>query len=690
MNVKSLLCAAAMLSVCSVAQAFPDYTLYPEEGTLNDAQYFSSVVLKFNGGNLQVADGAEATLMCNETGEDVYSTDFDLYMGDVVINFDESEILDNGKWIFTIPAASFSVDGEDNPEIIAVYTLDDPNLGLGDFPQIELLSADPADGTKWPVWGGSYFDRVKLKTTDDDAVNYIEWFLYDVTNGEEPGVAEYMVQGNDNRYDFNRYKHHDDIWTDGLYIAVASNEKLIEGHKYRLDLRFCGRGYNDEKNEYPTPQQLDASTELETSLYYYGLTPGPEYSPYVYESVIPDPASGYVISSLEWAHFLVTYSGPVMPVAFNYALAVGVANAGTWAVADGAEVDADGYANAWEFKFNDSVVEGATGGISVSIQTQDKDGLDVRGNQGMVFDDVLYQMDWECNLGAPALLSVEPTDGSEVESLSSITISNERDLEMAIYYGVTRVAQISDRSRAVVRELGEPKISEDGKQATWTFDPITDSGAYSLYISDKYFVLGQEFDSYYTNAVTFTYVVESGTTPGGVYDLMPVEINPEDNSELKSFSTLILTFDNVVFCPYEDPKIQLYKDGEEAPIQEVAYDWDESVIQTDDMFAPTVYTINFTEVKEDGSYKIVIPQGFFYDATFDETGGDSGHASPEIILYYTIGANSGVDAIIGGDKIINVYDLNGVQILNNADVEAAKELKDGVYIINGKKVVIRR
>ncbi len=834
MNVKSLLCAAAMLGVCGISQAsIPDYTIYPAEGTLDSNQYFSVFNLTFSGVNeVEIVDNMGATLM-DADGYDVICTNMFVDQsnpGSLGISFNEGEITTNGLWTFTLSAGAITVNGEANPAIVAQYTLDDPNLGLGEFPQIQLVSIDPAADSKWPVWGGSYFDKVKIETSDDDAVNYIEWFLYDVTNGEDPGVAEYLLQGNDNRYDFNRYHHHDDIWSDGLYISVASNEKLIEGHKYRLDLRFCGIGYNDETNQYPTPQQLEASTELETSVYYYGLTPAPEYSPYEYETVLPDPNSGYVISSMEWAHFLITYSGPVKPVSFDYSLGsgAGIAPAGEWKVADGTELDVDGYANAWEFFFDETVVKEAIGVISVSVQTIDKDGLYVKGNMGTTFDNYRYYMDWECNLGAPALISVEPTDGSEVEVLSSITVANELGLEMAIYDGNSDKPQISDRGRGVVRELDAPKISSDGTQVTWTFEPLTDEGIYTLIIPDKYFVLGEQFMSYLSNAITFTYTVTGGTTPGEVtYDILPGYIEPEDDSELTSFSMLHLVFDDITFTPMNGaPAVKLYNvtGEEEVLMQEINPNDDPEKFIYNDFWEPTVYDIMFDEVTEPGSYKVVLPQGLFCNAAYDESEGTEGNANPEIVLnyvikeaglsnvvydimpieispeadseiaeistvtltfeevvfpaqvlsgfsvsfvpaelyqlndteevllqsvdpldnpasdwlnptiydfnfdtvtekgqykvvvaegtfgtetyqdseftegranpeivlYYTVGNGSGVDAIVGGAETINVYDMNGVQILNNANVEAAKTLDSGLYIINGKKVVIRR
>ena len=52
----------------------------------------------------------------------------------------------------------------------------------------------------------------------------------------------------------------------------------------------------------------------------------------------------------------------------------------------------------------------------------------------------------------------------------------------------------------------------------------------------------------------------------------------------------------------------------------------------------------------------------------------------------TVGVNSVLTEI--GTKV-TVYNLNGVRVLYNADRDALKALRKGIYVVNGKKVVIK-
>lgn len=53
------------------------------------------------------------------------------------------------------------------------------------------------------------------------------------------------------------------------------------------------------------------------------------------------------------------------------------------------------------------------------------------------------------------------------------------------------------------------------------------------------------------------------------------------------------------------------------------------------------------------------------------------------------GTDSGVEGINAENGLYNVYNYQGIRVLNNADKDAVNALPAGFYIVNGKKVVIR-
>lgn len=58
-------------------------------------------------------------------------------------------------------------------------------------------------------------------------------------------------------------------------------------------------------------------------------------------------------------------------------------------------------------------------------------------------------------------------------------------------------------------------------------------------------------------------------------------------------------------------------------------------------------------------------------------------------IVYDINITSGVEAVFGADVVADVYSVNGIMVARNADIETVKALPAGIYVINGKKVIVR-
>lgn len=694
MSLKSLLTTVVIAGAATSAFAFPELKLYPAPGTVTDVQYFASVNISTANEDeaVSVVDDATAKpyLESVETGDVVNCTEFfyfELAQANL-LKFEIADITENGEWELVFPAGCLK-DGEGNlnEKLTYTYNLDDPNLGAGNFPQITLVSSNPANNALLPTWGGS-LDKVTFVTSDDSAVNYIDWYLYDITNGASESEREWMTQGSENRFDPNRGDG-EDQWADGLFISVAGNAKLIEGRTYRLTLRFCGIGYDPVTGNYPTDVQIAKSTELETYLDFRGQTKGTEYSPYIVENVSPDPEV-YEFDNLDMRTFSIVYSGPVKPESFTYPIGMGAGTSPAGEIAAGSDLDADGCATVWDFTFDESVLKSALGEIMVTIKAKDKDGLYVKGNAGYSTDDFNYNIMWKANAGADQLTSVEPENEAVVKELSSITISNEKNKTMFLSYNAAEKPAIVSRNGTTV--LDDPTFSDDEKTATFTFETITEPGNYTLIIPKYYFNIGTEFEGTSCNRTTFTYTIEGNEEPGdeAKQDLVPASSSVENNANITTtLDKIVLTFANMTLISF-DPIVpgSLLRKADASD----EYTLVEEIEPVDnDFFNPTEYTYTFsTPLSEAGTYRFFVPAGTFFDEAYDESGKTSGHFSPELVYNFTIaGTLSGVESILTENGVANVYDIAGRMVLENADAAQIKALNAGVYIINGKKYVVK-
>lgn len=91
-----------------------------------------------------------------------------------------------------------------------------------------------------------------------------------------------------------------------------------------------------------------------------------------------------------------------------------------------------------------------------------------------------------------------------------------------------------------------------------------------------------------------------------------------------------------------------------------------------------------------GDYTLVLPEGIFFIYSSADY---SAYANPGAEYKFTWDgeAFSSVKNIVDSnfDGVYRVYNLQGINVLNTTDVNVLKTLKGGVYIVNGKKIVIR-
>lgn len=687
---KSLLTACAALAAYAGAMAAPQLTVsYPVPGnTLDSKELFASFNLDAGGAEYTVAADAKATLESLETGDVINCTSFTDFMGmAILVKFDTDEIIDNGDYEFTVYPGAVTVDGVPNEKLVANYTLSDATLGAGvEYPQIKLLSSNPADGAGVAAIGQNSLNRVTFVTDNDDAVNYIGWSLWDVTVAENP---EWIYQGSENRIDVNRHGGDDsDQFVNGLYISIGGpDQQLIKGHKYELRLTFCGIGYDPVTNQYPNSITIEQSKELETAIYFEGLTPPTEYSPYEYVNVSPDPDT-YVINTPEQARFTITYSGPVMPQSFQLNQSTGMmVNAGTFTALG--DVDAEGYASMWEFVVDPELAKTLVA-PHISVTTKDKDGLYVKGNGGFVFDDYIYSIFYDSMIGITNLTSVAPEDNAVVESLSEIIVSNEDNLIMNFGWTASEDARIVDMFGTEVRVLGMPEeVPGNDRQMKWTFEPITASGSYAVIIPQYYFAMGEEFDGMSSKQTTFRYVVENSLAGDVVYNIVPASVNPADGSTLQEISSVEMKFSEMTLYPMEkgSPVATLWKVDENGDETQVA---ESGNAIEDDWLNPTSYVFTFaTPVKEEGTYRLKVARASFCDETYDMEMGTAGRANDELVYTYIISTGLGIDAVGENAAHAAVYSVDGRIVMKNAAASDIKTLPAGIYIVDGKKVVVK-
>lgn len=87
-------------------------------------------------------------------------------------------------------------------------------------------------------------------------------------------------------------------------------------------------------------------------------------------------------------------------------------------------------------------------------------------------------------------------------------------------------------------------------------------------------------------------------------------------------------------------------------------------------------------VMEKGNYTLVVPQGYFVC--------DGDYESLEEQITYSVDGSLGIAGTVVEAADITVYTSTGVCVLKNAAPAALDALAPGIYIVNGKKLVVRK
>lgn len=194
-------------------------------------------------------------------------------------------------------------------------------------------------------------------------------------------------------------------------------------------------------------------------------------------------------------------------------------------------------------------------------------------------------------------------------------------------------------------------------------EKYTEPGTYVITFPEGYFNLGSNGEA--SPEFQLNYVIKGEET-------LNITVNPAegDVTELESIDIIFNDYSSAVGGMGH---AYLSIDGGDAiqlPDAEFGVEYNEMVQRL-----PQKYT-------EAGTYVITFPEGYFNLS-------DNGIPSPEFKLTYTI-RTSGIGMIMADkDGMFRVFSVAGVEVMTTADKTQLKNLPAGLYIINGKKMMLK-
>lgn len=275
--------------------------------------------------------------------------------------------------------------------------------------------------------------------------------------------------------------------------------------------------------------------------------------------------------------------------------------------------------------------------------------------------------------------TVSPASESTVEMLDKITFSYSTGI--SLNWGGDPTAKIVIRDREGYFTYGEFTMNDikydlsDNKNMWIELEtPITDAGNYVVDVPSGFFVLGEQFESSLNKHTLVYYEIKAASKD------FKLEVNPAGGNVTEIPAIIEFTATELSALAYNADMVPTLKDANgNTYTVSFAYPEDWSKWNSVDV------VLADGAITADGTYTLTIPAGALYNDS------DGNYSNLEdIVIVYVIGNGSGIDSIVAnaGGKV-DVYTVNGVNVLRNADAAAVKALKKGLYIINGKKVMLK-
>lgn len=305
--------------------------------------------------------------------------------------------------------------------------------------------------------------------------------------------------------------------------------------------------------------------------------------------------------------------------------------------------------------------------------------------------------------GKVELLGIDPADGVEVRSIEEfkVTLPNvDETRETMLYPNAALVKDITITDKEgnaadVTVEPGEGGEDMDGNMTmSFTLTPaLTEAGEYTITLPANLFEQAAWDDTAadgdgafvaVTNGFkTAEFTAEWTVNPEAPTAFTNYTLDPEDGSTVQACSSVTLTFNDIaVPAPMLLGEGQITLTGGDTVLLGVIEEVEDTEVLT--------YTITFVtninaEVEKitDGTWTLEIPEGFFN--LNNEAVNDA------ITSTFTVDGNSGIAGIVADPNgNYTVVGIDGRVILRSSNAAALKTLDKGIYIINGRKVAVKK
>ncbi len=530
----------------------------------------------------------------------------------------------------------------------------------------------------------------------------IEWAGADIPVLKSGAILKFAINQDTEHVGYMNYTITDLNPNEGDDAMIATTASILyneetgewESEIYGLNntKTYLGHTYVVNVNAYETRADFDRYHNDPVGTASFTFNGSSE--PYVYSDVNLASISpeDFNITSANDFRIVAKFDGLVKVIEGVTCIAGGAASDDAPFTLTPTDPDEEGYSDEWTLTLEDYLLAQQTSQqITVNIAAEDQDGHRVQGNYRKE-ENSLFQYTFTLSYQGAELTLVSPEE--TVDSLKEFIVECEKALNISGYVADSEVVVYGNRKsfgfasiepvyakeiqevidymnnhsvQETIEKFGNDRYLEamdtPATQMKLTLkETITEPGEYTLHIPADYFCAGEQFDSENTKEFNASFTIEEAVEP----IVCELVTDPKNGSTVASLQHIVLTFKGVNEVGNGNGMISVKKDGEEIDRIDAEIDFDLDMNQM---------VINLAEaLTEQGIYTFDIPAGYFLNENGDEL--------PAFTLTYGIGVETGINQVTTLNAAANkIYTLSGLRVNG--------KLVPGVYIINGKKVIVK-
>lgn len=676
MKIRHLLAAAVATTVIASASAFEwNPAIQQPNPSQEVTQAFQLETLRFATNSSGLATTDVVPVWTDEDGNEisgVLSKSTDPTWDEYVYNFNFSEFKSNGEYILVFPEGLLvNADGEKSDPKQFYFTVEIQELAKGMFDDFKILSITPDFSEPQGLWSDQ---KIIINTNHNDAIGLTKLFVTDNSTGE--------IYINSSSF----YKERSLGDPSPIEWEVANNYKFVSDRTYTAEFVF----YNG--NDDHTPDGFETPIVAREYYTFTGKMEGFKYSDLTLLSTDPEPWT-LTISEPSQAVFTYTFSGPV-----NLYKASSPQGMFGETIYPTSYLSSNDDKTVWTLDLsNDDYVKTIDSMLTINIYARDMDGYQLKGDFGLE-NESCFVGEWVCDLGAKSIVVASPENGETLDRLTEIVVKSGNGEQMT--WSWNGQAEIQTLLGDVLGTLVYDQPEEGDSSTEFHFTKIMDNdwnivpldivaeGSYVIYFGPGCFNFGEQFEGSASKSVYSGFQITGnaddtpippGIDPAEQETFNFIKADPADGSNVESIQTIRLTFPAPVSL--NGGEVTVYNSDNEVVSEGYCdLDWEDWDALND------ILVILNTPVTASGSYEIVIPARSIITIDYEE--GMAGTCSPEIRLSYTILGGSAVETI-ESTSASDVYDMQGRIVLRNASASDTKGLNKGIYIVNGKKVIVK-